>query len=65
MTGARPGALASAQTDLRDLRHRLAIVGRQQAFLLGAINAKLIEIDRLEHPEVGEALAPITRVWRW
>ena len=52
-------ALAMAQADLRDLQHRLAVVERQHAFLLGAIDAKVIEIDRLEHPEAGEPLEKV------
>lgn len=54
-----PDALATAQADLRDLQHRLAIAELQQVFLRRAIDAKLIEIDRLEHPEAAEALAKI------
>ncbi len=51
--------LAIAWTELRELQHRLAVVRKQEAFLLSAIDHKLIEVDRLAHPEVGEALARI------
>ena len=52
-------ALATAQAALRELQHRLAVVELQHAFLHRAIDAKLMEIDRLEQPEVGKALARI------